>query len=290
MDEKGPSLVLNAAFIDKYLPKALPPSRTKLTLVVEPSDALSRLGEKSPGGQEKVISMGIGLGNGSDPQPPTLDIEGVKELMKNQPISLLVELVEYRYRDRRIKFAAAVLTAALSLVGTSGVLLYEVYVDVPESIEERASAAIEEDARVEYKERQERARTRQQFARTSQSFSNINEFLDVGRQHPVELGVGQRRHYRLNLEEEGGYRIVMDGRASTEPESPQIPFTPVMYLYQLRENEPIARPLGTNIGERTLPFDYETGAEDGTGVWSYFLEVESLLGDAGSFELTVELR
>lgn len=239
----------------------------------------------------------MNLGLGSTRQPPSTDTKVLNDLLEHVPLSLLVELVEHRYRDRRNRFVITILTAALSLCGASAGLLYQMYRDLPEA----AEAVVDIERQQEYNERRERALTRQQFARTAQSFGVINGSLELQQPQPVQLGTGQRHHYSLNLVQEGGYRISMTNRrASSDSETPEVPFTPVMYLYRLRDGEPIARPVGTNIGGLFFDFDYDATTppprdeddaaprENESGAWSYFLEVESLLGDAGSFTLTLE--
>ena len=236
--------------------------------------------------------MAIGIGSESTPQMSSSDIKSLEELMKNRSLDLLIELVEHRYRAKRNKFVISVLSAALSLSVASAGLLWRMYEDMPGTAQQTAVAVAGEDRQREYTERLERARTRQQFALTSQSFNGVELTLPVDQSELVRLETGQRRQYLLDLTEEGPYRIVMDDRTSAVQESPDVssefdvPFEPVMFLYQLREGELIARPVCTNIGERALEFGYESGLD--AGVWSYFLEVESLMSDAGSFTLTLE--
>ena len=234
------------------------------------------------------MSLGIGTNN---PHPPS-NTQALEELLKHAPLSLLVELVEHRYRDRRNKFVITILTAALSLCGASAGLLYRMYSDLPQAAEEVVEEGREAGRQADNKNipnAESAPRLASNSPRTAQSFNILNGTLEVGQSQPVQLGVGQRHHYLLRLQDEGRYRIVMTNRAPSGLEAPAVPFTPVMYLYQLRQGEPIARPIDTNIGALFFEFSHETGGGDEEDdVSSYFLEVESLLGDAGSFTLALE--
>ena len=231
------------------------------------------------------------LGLGRHPESELPDDGALDELLKHVPLSVLVELVEHRYRDRRNRAAIAVVGGALTLLAGSAALGYQMFLQMPATATEAVNDGQQRARREEYTERRARAQTRQQFARTAQSFESLNGSLGLDQSHPVFLPVGARHHYRVNITAEGRYRISISDRAAVGEETPAVPFTPVMYLYQLREGEQIARPEGTEIDTPFFDFNYEEDeVSDEERERAYYLEVESLLGDAGTFTLTLTER
>ena len=215
--------------------------------------------------------------------------EDSERLTEHMPVGLLVELVEFRFRDRLKRiFWAGLSTLLMAMLAISGISSR-----LQDSARERELAEIESTRQSEVDAERERQRQRRvdehtaslsragyrlQYARTPRSFERATEALEVGASLPVELQRGARRQFSVNAT--GGrhsVRISDAQRAPGAPDSP-VPFTPVMYLYQQNRND-IVVPL--NHSTRSLLSFSHTDA----GI--YYLEVEELLGDPGGFTLTL---
>ena len=163
------------------------------------------------------MALKIGLGSGDSKPTP---IESVDEILKSMPLSVVVELVESRYRDRRNRFFVKIMLAVLSLVAASGTIAYQVYTRT----ETREQAAAEQQRelerdrfeqarRAEYRRALERTATRLQFARTLQSFENTDGELTPGNPLNVALRPGERKQFLIDVMSGGRYRI-----GATEPQ------------------------------------------------------------------------
>ena len=228
------------------------------------------------------MALKIGLGGG-DPEPtPT---ESVDEMLKSMPLSVVVELVESRYRDRRNRFFLQIMVAVLSLVAASGTFAYQVYTRAEEGNRRAAEEQrqdemdrFEQTRRAEYRRELERTATRLQFARTLQSFENNDGELTPGNPLDVALRPGERKQFLIEVVSGGRYRIGATEPQRTDVETEamgNVVFTPVMYLYQLGNG--IVNPVAASA-RQSLSFNYE---DEGT----YYLEVEELLSDPGEFTL-----
>ena len=228
--------------------------------------------------------MALKLGSGSSASKP-IATEPLDELLTSMPLSIVVELVESRYRDRRNKFFLRIVIAVLGLVGASGTVAYEVYTRAEDAREQAAARQrdsererFEQARRAEYRGALERTATRLQFARTLQSFENTNGDLELGIPLSVTLRPGERKQFSIGITNGGRYRI-----GATEPRRTEVGanttgnvvFTPVMYLYELGDG--IVNPMAASA-RQSLSFNYE---EEGI----YYLEVEELLSDPGEFIL-----
>ena len=241
--------------------------------------------------------MSISIRPGNDPPAEyktTQATEVLDEVLKHVPLTLVVELVESRYRDRRNKFFATIIGAVLSVMIASVTVAYQMYTrtEATEQDEQRQQRQEErnrliESRRTERTQELARTATRLQFARTVQSFEDTDGTLETNRSLAVELGPGERKEFLIDVISGGRYsiRVTASQRAevpsgATELEvatTNAVAFTPVMYLYQLGDG--IVNPVAAST-RRSLSFDYE---DEGT----YFLEVEELLRDPGEFMLTV---
>ena len=206
-------------------------------------------------------------------------------MLKSMPLSVVVELVESRYRDRRNRFFLQVMLAVLSLVAASGTIAYQVYTRTEERNRQAAEQQqqverdrFEQARRAEYRRALERTATRLQFARTLQSFENTDGELIPGIPLDVALRPGERKQFLIEVMNGGRYRIGASEPRRTEVEREimgNVVFTPVMYLYQLGNG--IVNPVAASA-RQSLSFNYE---DEGT----YYLEVEELLSDPGEFIL-----
>lgn len=236
------------------------------------------------------MSRTLTPGDGPAEQEKTA-MEVLEEVMKHLPLSLVVEIVESRYRDRRNRFFLQVLGGVLTLILTGSTILYQVYrtIEDAEQAEREQQFQLQQQrersrVRAEYTEQLERTRTRLQFARTLQSFDagNIDGSLVIEQPVRVQLNPGERKQFAISIAGAGRYGIIASDPQRTETDNTvaSVPaFTPVMYLYQLGDG--IVNPLDAST-TRSMFFSYDEG--------TYYLEVEELLSDAGEFTLTVTGR
>lgn len=241
------------------------------------------------------MALNLNPGNYPDEQRPT-PTDVLDAVSKHVPLTIVVELVESRYRDRRNRFFAAVLGSVLTLVVGSGAVAFQIYTineaRAREAAKEQREVAEQQrverettERRARYRQELERTETRLQFARTLQSFQTENiedDELALDRQLHVSLDPGERKKFSVALVNGGPYSIRVDDKqhppgmelTTTNP----LPLTPVMYLYRLGRG--IVNPVKASATV-SLPFTYE---DEGT----YFLEVEELLREPVEFTLTVE--
>ena len=215
--------------------------------------------------------------------------DDLERLSENVPVSLIVELVEFRYRDRfkRIFWAGltTLLTATLAVSGLSfryqegqrAIAMQQELQDVERLRQEEERRQINE-----YTERMSRADFRLQFARTPRSFASATLRLEVGVPRHIAMRRGQQTQLLLNAEAEGRYIIrasnLQRDMRDAGADSPVL-FTPLIYLYR-QDRDTIVEPMAYSA-RTDLAFEH-TGAE------TYYLEVEELLGDPGQLTLTLD--
>lgn len=245
------------------------------------SSSTARVG--AMGKENELMNRILTSDDDGDSQPTAKQV--LDDALRHVPLSIVVELVELRYRDQRNKFFLTVLGAVLTLVLGSATIGYQLYMRTEENERRREEqrraeqTQREQDAiRADYIERLTRTETRLNFARTRQSFNVTNGSLAIDRPLRVTLGPGERKQFTVRAENEGRYRINLTearrAQAAAGITAP-VAFTPVMYLYKLRDD--FVDPLAT--GRSSLSFDADSG--------THFLEVEELLSDAGSVVITV---
>jgi len=217
--------------------------------------------------------------------------EILDDLLAHGSLSVVVELVEHRYRDRRRRATLTVLIGVATMLITALGLAYEVYtrseaadedrekqqLEALEAREQQAREALAIQERVtRYGNELERASTRLTFARTSQSFDHPEtQTLTLNVPLNFSLEAGQRKHFEFSGEDAGVYviQVSVSGRTGG---TGGVPLTPMLYLYQRTSG--VADPIDFS-STRSLYFDYRGG--------TYYLEVEELLREPSDLTLTV---
>ena len=193
----------------------------------------------------------------------------LEEARRHTPLNLLVEVVEYRYQERRtqdrrwwIGLAVAVFTAYVA-AGAFYVAILERSVVVLEETANRAAAEADTANR--------RLDTPEQLALPAEE-----DVVAVGESQSIELGSAERARLRIRGVQDGTYTV--DAVANGDD------FDPVLYLYE-------------RVGSRfiTLASDDDGGealnsriVEDLRAAGTYFVEVEEIVSAPGSFTLSVQ--
>lgn len=218
--------------------------------------------------------------SGDQERPPNEDLD---DMLRHGSISVVVELVEHRYRDRRRRATWMVLGGVATLLVGALSLANQVYMWNEAQAAAAAQEARAELARGERVRRRrnelERAQTRLTFARTSQSFqTRETRALKADTPLTFNLGPGERRLFSFSGASAGNYVIQVS--IAEDVTADGIPLTPLLYLYQ--QTSGVADPIDFS-SSRTLFFGYEEGE-------TYYLEVEEVLREPCELTLTVQAR
>ena len=191
----------------------------------------------------------------------------LEEARRSAPLNLLVEVVEYRYQQRRkqdrrwwIGLVVAVFSTYFA-AGAFFVAIVDRDLDIAETRVSRAEAVADTaNRRLDAPEQQ----------------APPEETVTVGVSRTIELGFEQRARFRIGGIRDGTYTV--DAVAESEP------FDPVLYLYE-------------QVGSRVtiLASDDDSGnalnsriVRDLQAAGTYFIEVQEIGGAPGSVTLSVQ--
>ena len=199
-------------------------------------------------------------------QEPPLDPEAaaaaaLARAQQNAVLDLVVEVVESRYQKRRVqdrRWWIGIIVAGFTLYAAAGALYYSIIEDSIGRVEAEAETA---NRRLDTPEQ------------TTPPSANV---IQPGSAQEVDLGLDERARYLLDIQETATYRL--DAIAATDSD-------PVLYLYQQEGGTLVTVRSDDDGGDGLNSRIVETLSNSAI----YYIEVEDLFGEPGSFTLSVAL-
>ena len=192
----------------------------------------------------------------------------LEEARKRAPLDLLVEVVEYRYQERRkqnrrwwLGLAVAVFSAYVA-AGALFVVLVDRNLDNTEDTANRARAVADTANR--------------RLDRPEQQALPAAEIVAGGDARTVQLGSAERARFRISS--------VQDGTHTVDAVASSAGFDPVLYLYE-QVGSRVIRLASDDDGGEDLNSRI---VEDLQAAGTYFVEVEEIVSAPGSVTLSVQ--